>query len=517
MTMARARILVVEDDSIIVMELEDRLYSLGYVVCANTAYGEEAIEKAAELGPDLVLMDIQLKGAMDGIQAATEIRERYDIPVVYLTAYADSNTLQRAQATEPYSYIIKPFEERELQIAIEMALYKHRMEKERSRLQDQLFQAQKLETAQALVAGIVHDFNNLMTTIIAHSSFLLSSLGQEDPLRQRIEFIKQAGDRAATLTQQVLAFSRPQGPEPRPLDVNAVVGDMRDMVQHLVGEGVALSDPLEPVPRYVKADRGQLEQVIMNLVVNAKESMPEGGKLTLMTETITLNEDQSRHTPGAYPGTFVCLSVIDTGVGLDEETIRHVFEPFFSTKQKGTGLGLPIANGIVRQYAGWIEVSSTPWQGSTFRVCLPVFLGDVESEQEIALPPGLQGMGERILVVEDNEGVRAAVSEMLLSGGYVVFEAASAGEALDLFEKEEGEFDLVISDVVLPDEDGVTLVDRLLTRKPGVSVLMSSGYMDERAQWPLIRARGYHFLQKPFGYDELMPVVREILCQRQNR
>ena len=515
--MARARILVVEDDSIIVMELEDRLYSLGYVVCANTAYGEEAIEKAAELGPDLVLMDIQLKGAMDGIQAATEIRERYDIPVVYLTAYADSNTLQRAQATEPYSYIIKPFEERELQIAIEMALYKHRMEKERSRLQDQLFQAQKLETAQALVAGIVHDFNNLMTTIIAHSSFLLSSLGQEDPLRQRIEFIKQAGDRAATLTQQVLAFSRPQGPEPRPLDVNAVVGDMRDMVQHLVGEGVALSDPLEPVPRYVKADRGQLEQVIMNLVVNAKESMPEGGKLTLMTETITLNEDQSRHTPGAYPGTFVCLSVIDTGVGLDEETIRHVFEPFFSTKQKGIGLGLSTANSIVRQYSGWIEIRSVRWQGSTFRVCLPAFFGDVESvAQESGLPLESRGMGERILVIDDNEGVRAAVSEMLQSGGYVVFEAANAREALDLFDKEEGEFHLVLSDVVLPDEDGVTLVDQLLARKPGVSVLMCSGYVDDRAQWPLIRARGFHFLQKPFGYGELMPVVREIMHQRRN-
>jgi len=515
--MTRAQILIVEDDSIIVMELEDRLYSLGYAVCATTAYGEEAIEKAAELGPDLVLMDIRLKGAMDGVQAAAEIRERYDIPVVYLTAFADNDTLQRAQVTEPYSYIIKPFEERELHIAIEMALYKHRMEKERSRLESQLFQAQKMETAQALMAGIVHDFNNLMTTIIAHSSFLLSSLGEEDPLRQRIEYIKQAGERAATLTQQVLAFSRPRGPEPKPLDVNAVLGNMRDMLRRVVGEGITLSDSLKPGPLYTKADRGQLEQVIMNLVINAQEAMPEGGKLVIKTDTIALKKGQSQRIPGAYPGTFTCLSVTDTGVGMDEETVRHVFEPFFSTKQKGTGLGLPIANSIVRQYAGWIEVSSVPWQGSTFRVCLPAFLGDVESEaQEGKVPLESQGMGERILVVEDNEGVRTAVSEMLQSGGYSVFEAANARDALDLFEKEEGEFHLVLSDVVLPDEDGVTLVGQLSTRKPGFSVLMSSGYMDERAQWPLIRARGYHFLQKPFGYDELMPVVREILRQRQN-
>ncbi|MBN1135165.1 MAG: response regulator [Anaerolineae bacterium] len=516
--MARAQILVVEDDSIIVMELEDRLYSLGYVVCATTAYGEEAIEKAAELGPDLVLMDIRLKGAMDGITAAAEIRERYDIPVVYLTAYADSSTLQRAQITEPYSYIIKPFEERELHIAIDMALYRHRMERERSRLENQLFQAQRLETAQALVAGIVHEFNNLMTTIIAHSSFLLPSLGEEDPLRHRIEFIKQAGERAAILTQQVLAFSVPEGPEPKPLDVNTLIGDMRDMIQGAVGESIALIDLLEPGPRYVKGDRGQIEQVIMNLVINAQQAMPEGGELTIKTETITLNKDQSRHLPGAYPGTFICLSVTDTGVGMDQETIRRVFEPFFSTKQKGTGLGLPITNSIVRQHNGWIEISSTPWQGSTFRICLPAFLGDVESEpQESTLPAEWQGMGQRILVVEDNDGVRAAVSEMLQSGGYVVFEAANAREALDLFDKEEGEFHLIFSDVVLPDEDGVRLVDQLLARKPGVSVLMSSGYMDERAQWPLIRARGFHFLQKPFGYDELMPVVREILYQRQKQ
>ena len=516
--MARPQILLVEDDSIIVMELEDRLYTLGYAVCTATAYGEEAIDKAAELGPDLVLMDIRLKGAMDGIEAAAEIRERYDIPVVYLTAYADNNTLQRAQITEPYSYIIKPFEDRELHIAIEMALYKHRMEKERARLQEQLFQAQRLETAQALVAGIVHDFNNLMTTIIAHSSFLLPSLSEDDPLRQRIEYIKQAGEKAASLTQQVLAFSRPQGPEPKPLDVNVVVGDMCDALQRVLGEDVTLSKLLEAGLKYVKADRGQLEQTIMNLVINARQAMPEGGKLTIKTETITLNEDDSRQHPEAHPGTFLCLSVIDTGVGMDRETASHVFEPFFSTKQKGTGMGLPIANSLVRQHAGWIEVSSVAGQGSTFRVYLPALPEDAESQpQKSALPPEAQGMGARILVVEDNEGVRAAVTEMLQSGDYVVFQAASAREALDLFEQTNGEFDLVFSDVVLPDGDGVTLIDQLLARKPGFSVLMSSGYMDERAQLPLIRARGFHYLQKPFGFGELMPVVRDILHPRQKR
>ena len=640
--MAKARILVVEDDNIIVMELEDRLQRLGYTVCATMASGEEALEKAEEMHPDLVLMDIRLKGAMDGIEAAAAIRARFDIPAVYVTAYADKDTLQRAKITEPYGYIIKPFEERELHIAVEMALYKHNMERklreseqwlsatlrsigdaviatdgrgfislmnpvaealtgwprrdtvgkkvpeilkilhegsriivenpvmkalqegvgvdlakhllvtrdgkeipidgstaliqdhtgrvagavlvfrdvserkreerEREKLQTQLFQAQKMEALGVLAGGIAHDFNNLMTTIIGYTSLMLSGLNAQDPLCDKIELIKRAGERAASLTQQILALSRKEVPQLEVLDLNTVVVDMKDMLQRLIGEDIELVDLFDSGFRFVEADPVRIEQVLMNLVLNAREAMPDGGKITIRTETVNMDADQCRSMPDAYPGTFVCLSVTDTGIGMDEETLPHIFEPFFSTKSKGTGLGLSITYSIVRQHGGWIDVHTEFEHGSTFQVYLPAVFADQESEPaEKSLIPGPQGLGERILLVEDETGVRAAVSEMLRAGGYEVITAESARQALHVFEKEGGDFDLVFSDVVLRDRDGLQLVGELLSRNPELAVLLSSGYIDQRSQWPIIAERGFHFLQKPFGFSALLSAVREAM------
>jgi two-component system cell cycle sensor histidine kinase/response regulator CckA len=351
----------------------------------------------------------------------------------------------------------------------------------------------------------------LMTTIIAHSSFILSHLGRQDPLRKRIEYIRKAGEQAASLAQQALAVSQKQGLTADLLDLNAIVGDMLEMIRRLVGEGTEVISELEPGLGRVRADRGQIEQAITNLVANAHEAMPEGGTLAIRTETVVLDEEGCRDIPRAYPGTFVGLSVADTGVGLDEEIKRRVFEPFFSTKQKGIGLGLTIASSIMRQYNGWLDVQSMPGQGSTFRICLPAPGGAADQAEEDVLSLHARGRGERILLVEDNEGVRAAVAEMLQAGGYVVVEAASAREALDLNEEQGGRFDLVFTDVVLPDQDGLQLVDQLLSREPGLAILMSSGYMDERAQLSLIRDRGFHFLQKPFGFEELMPALRRAM------
>jgi two-component system cell cycle sensor histidine kinase/response regulator CckA len=635
-----ARILVIEDDSIVSMEIQYTLESLGYQVAGIASSGQAAIEQAAETRPDLVLMDIKLKGAMDGVEAAVKIGERFDIPVIYLTAYADQDTLRRAKITEPYGYIIKPFEERELHTAIEMAIYKHRMEKrlkeserwlaatlksigdaviatdgkglvsfmnpvaealtgwkeakalgreiadvltvvdeethravenpvhkalqegvvvdqarhafltqdgqeipidhsaspirddngdvcgvvvvlrditerkqseiERERLQAQLFQAQRMEIVGVLAAGIAHSFNNLMTTIIGYSSVMLSSLSEKDPLRSGLERIKQAGEQATSLTRQILVLSSRQPSQPRVVDLNIVVIDMKEMLQRLAGEDVDLIDALEPGLGYVEGDPVQLERLIMNLFVNAREAMPEKGRITVKTETVSLDQEACRDHPEAEPGTYVSLSVADTGIGMDEETIEHIFEPFFSTKEKGTGLGLSIAHNIAIQHGGWIEVSSAPGQGSTFRIYLPTFATDPEYEAVAVEPlPEPQGMGERILLVEDDDGVRAAISEMLRTGGYQVTEAATAKQALDSFELEDGNFDLVFSDIILPDQDGIELVDELRAQKPSLAHLLTSGYTDQRSQWPIIVERGLNFVQKPFGLSDLLPIVRQ--------
>jgi len=385
---------------------------------------------------------------------------------------------------------------------------------ERKRLEEQLLQAQKMEAIGRLAGGVAHDFNNLLTTIIGYSELLLDGLDDRDPLRSDVEEIRKAGQRAASLTRQLLAFSRRQPLERKVLDLNAVVTDMEKMLRRLIGEDIDLVTSLEPALAYVEADPGQIGQVIMNLVINARDAMPEGGKLIIKTENVSLDEEYCRAIPEARPGNFVCMSVEDSGIGMERETLRHLFEPFFTTKGngRGTGLGLAVVYGIVKQHEGWINVYSRPGQGSTFRIYLPTF--EMEPEQESEEPivlQGLQGTGQRILLVEDEEGVRRFAAKVLSDNGYVVLEATSAREALALFVREKGKFHLVFSDVVLPDEPGLELVDQLLSRRPGLAVLLCSGYMDQKSQWPIIRERGFRFIQKPFALADLLRAVREAI------
>jgi PAS domain S-box-containing protein len=385
---------------------------------------------------------------------------------------------------------------------------------ERKRTEEQLLQSQKMEAVGRLAGGVAHDFNNLLTAIIGYSELLLGRLGDDDPIRQDVEEIKKAGDRAALLTRQLLAFSRKQVLQPKVMDLNSVVIEIDKMLRRVIGEDITLVTILAPELRRIRADRGQIEQVIMNLAVNSHDAMPEGGKLTIKTETVTLDEDYCKIVPEARPGKFVCLSVEDTGVGIDEETVEHIFEPFFSTKKSGTGLGLSVVYGIVKQHEGWINVYSDLGQGTTFKIYLPAISISPEEEhkEKISLPE-LRGSGQRILLVEDEAGVREFTSRVLRENGYIVFEAVTAEEALDIFEKEKGEFHLIFSDVVLPDKTGLQLVDQLLAGKPNLTVMMSSGYTDEKSLWPAIEERGFRFLQKPYTLLDLLRAVKETIEQ----
>jgi PAS domain S-box-containing protein len=385
-------------------------------------------------------------------------------------------------------------------------------EEEKERMQAQLLQSQKMEAIGILAGGVAHDFNNLLTTIIGYSALLLRSLDDHDPLRQDVEAIIKSAQRAAALTRQLLAFSRKQPLQPQVLDLNDLVTNMRKMLERLIGEDIGLVTDLAPALGRTKADPGQIEQVIMNLAVNAREAMPDGGTLTIVTANVTLDEDYCKVIPEARPGSFVCLSVEDTGVGMDEEIMQHIFEPFFSTKEHSTGLGLAVVYGIVKQHEGWIDVSSEPGHGSTFRVYLPAFHRELAEEAGEAVSlEELQGSGERILLVEDDAGVRELSTRALAESGYVVFAAASAEEALDIFEREEGQFHLVFSDVVLTDQSGLQLVDHLRARKPDLPVLLNSGYTDRKAHWTTISERGWRFLQKPYDLADLLRAVREAI------
>jgi PAS domain S-box-containing protein len=379
--------------------------------------------------------------------------------------------------------------------------------------EEQLQQAQKMEAMGRLAGGVAHDFNNLLTAIMGYSELLHMSVLNQEQTRM-VDQIMQVSERAAILIRQLLAFSRRQPLKPMPLDLKNVVADMEKLLQRVIGEDILLNILQEEGLSLVKADQGQLGQVIVNLAVNARDAMPKGGRLLIKTHKVTLDESQAQEIPEARPGDFVVLEVTDTGLGIDKEIKKRIFEPFFTTKGpgEGTGLGLSMVYGIVKQHDGWINVSSEPGHGTTFKIYLPaVATPPAKKLRDVLSLPELRGRGERILVVEDEAAVREIATQMLRQRGYEVTPAASVAEAVAIFKKEQGNFQLVFSDVVLSDQSGLQLVEELKKSKPELRVLLTSGYADQKVQWPLIQKRKYPFLQKPYSLKDLLQTIAAVL------
>ncbi len=388
-------------------------------------------------------------------------------------------------------------------------------ERQRQALAEQLLQAQKLESLGRLAGGMAHDFNNLVAVILSYADFALRELGADHPARADLEEIQAAGKRAGHLTRQLLAFSHRQPLVPEALDLDQVVADMHAMLHRLLGESIELVVRLAPEPAWVLADPGQLEQVLMNLALNARDAMPGGGRLVIRTEFL---EDPGRRRalfPSLPDGRYVLLTVQDSGHGIAPETLVHIFDPFFTTREpdQGTGLGLPTVYGVVRQSGGEIQVESTPGEGTTFRICLPRIdpLPQVPAPQ--ASLPQEQHSGS-ILVVEDDPAVRRVAERILRNAGYRVQTAAHSEEALALSQEAAKGFDLLLTDLVMPRMSGLELAERLEKLSPGLRTLFVSGYTDAllptEETWQANRA----FIAKPFAADSLTRKVRELLDAR---
>jgi len=398
-------------------------------------------------------------------------------------------------------------------------LNKARMEKEQ--MQAQLYHSQKMEAIGTLAGGVAHDFNNYLTTILGCAE--LMQLKKDDPAAQEkyLHEIKNAADRSAALTRQLLAFSRRQILEKTAINLNRVVGDMNKMLQRLIGENIELQTELAENLSRINADPAQMEQIILNLVVNARDAMPEGGKLRIMTENATIDEFYSRQFTDAKPGDFVCLTFEDSGCGMEPAVVENIFEPFFTTKisSQGTGLGLSVAYGVIKQHGGWINVYSEPRHGTRFKIYLPVLKKTKENSADADRGADLnaraenQGDGERILLVEDQEEVREMIGSALLMNGYEVESAASVAEAHQLTDKAEGGFDLLFSDVILPDGNGIDLAQTIIQKNPETHVLLSSGYTEEKARIDVIEKNRFYFLQKPYPLERMLKKVREALDQ----
>ena len=384
---------------------------------------------------------------------------------------------------------------------------------ERKSLEDQLIQAQKLESVGRLAGGIAHDFNNMLTAINGYSDLTLRKLSANDPLRANIEEIKKAGERSALLTSQLLAFSRQQMLVPVVLDINDVITDTITMLRRLIGEDIELVTALGKKSGSVKADPGQLSQIIMNLAVNARDAMETGGKLTIETSNIFFDDDYAKEHFGVLPGAYVALCVSDTGSGMSVETQQQMFEPFFTTKEvgKGTGLGLATVYGIVKQSGGSIRAYSEIGYGTTVKVYLPRVAGGAGTAKLQEPARELFSGTETILLVEDEEVVRNLSRKILESCGFKVLQADNGLAALALFEKENPTIDLLLTDVVMPQMGGRELAEKLGQKVPGLRVLFTSGYTDDAVVRHGILDTGANFIQKPFTLDALLKKVRELL------
>jgi two-component system cell cycle sensor histidine kinase/response regulator CckA len=383
------------------------------------------------------------------------------------------------------------------------------------RLERQLVQAQKMEAVGRLAGGVAHDFNNLLGVITGYGEMTLRKLREGDPLRDKVDQILKAAERAAGLTRQLLAFSRKQVLQPRTVDLNVLVSDLERMLRRLIGEDVEMTTSLAPGLGSVRVDPGQIEQVLMNLAVNARDAMPNGGRLTIETRNADLGPDFAARHPPTPVGRYVMLAVSDAGMGMDAETQSHLFEPFFTTKEvgKGTGLGLSSAYGIVKQSEGYIWCDSEVGVGTTFKVYLPRVDEELATGRKRTAAPLVRGT-ETLLLIEDDPALRGLLCETLQDGGYTVLVADGGAEALEIAEEYSGAIQLIVTDVIMPGLTGRQAAERIKSARSEVEILFISGYTDEAIAKHGVLEPGARFLSKPFTPDELLRKVREALDGR---
>jgi two-component system cell cycle sensor histidine kinase/response regulator CckA len=381
-------------------------------------------------------------------------------------------------------------------------------------LEQQLLHSQKMEAIGRLTGGIAHEFNNMLTALEGYGELLENNLALDDPNLEFVRKIREVVARSTILSRQLLAFSHKQELNFETVNLNSLIKEMEKLLRKVIGEDITLITNLDPALQHISADPSQIEQVIMNLAVNARDAMPNGGVFSIITEMSFITEAESKTTGDARPGKFARIMISDTGIGMDGAVSAKIFDPFFSTKEKekGTGLGLSTVYGIVKQHKGWIRVQSSPGTGTSFFIYFPVVEKKIDAKTTLSMPLSiLQGNGEHILLVEDEPEVREFLSRALRQSGYEIFEAKDANQAFSILDKEKGNLALIFSDVILPDLNGIELVEQIIAEYPDIKAILNSGYMDEKIQISEIRKRGFLFLQKPYRLTELLKTVKKAI------
>ncbi len=489
----------------------------GYQPSFDRVTSKVRLDEALGGNWDIAISDFAV-GDFGALEALRTIQDKgLDLPLIVVSGKIKDSEVLSALKAGAADHMTRSNLMR-LNAAVEREMRAAKARRDRSRLEEQFRQAQKMEAVGRLAGGVAHDFNNLLTVITGYSDLLLTSRDLLDPQRTALEEIRRSAERGGALTHQLLAFSRRQPMASRSVHLNDLVIQIERMLRRLIGEDIELVTIPAAAQDTVTADPGRLEQVIMNLVVNARDAMPNGGKLTIETGTIQLSESFSAKHLGVPAGPHVTVSITDTGTGMDEETQSHLFEPFFTTKGpgRGTGLGLATAYGIIRQSGGAIGMFSQLGTGTTARIYLPLVEDKPQLLPEKALPYAQLDGAETILLVEDEARVRKLIVDILTARGYQVMEATRGEEAIRLCKEHKGTIDLAVVDVVMPEMSGPHVVKQIGMLRPDTRVLYISGYTDEAIVHHGIPQSGAAFLQKPFMPNALVRKVREVLDTRSN-
>ena len=621
---SKARILIVEDESIVALDLQNRVRNLEYAVVARASSGQEAIDHALAFVPDLILMDIRLQGPIDGVEAAATIRRHLEVPIIYLTAYSDNETLSRAKITEPYGYLIKPFEERELHTAIEMALYKHNAEAQIRRqayqlqqivqaipegillidgnyspvsknpladeylanlatwsddgklaafgelpmdtlldgsenwheialtepteqvfefmvrslsdsadndlwmifirdvtqqraIQKRANQNTNLASVGQLAAGIAHDFNNILSILTLGDQMVL--ITQKDLLasnRERLDHNIRQIERGSQLIRQILDFSRHSTLEQQPLDLVPLAKEVVKLLERTLPEHLQFETDFEISPCVMKGDPTKIQQVLMNLVLNAHDAMPKGGGLRIAIKSMRYDKQDELPLPEMIAGLWVKLQIEDSGIGIAPDAFPHIFDPFFTTKadNQGTGLGLSQVYGIVRQHNGYIDVRSQQDIGTVFTIYFPLLDQHSTSPADDDLHIHLDDHEQHeaiILLVEDESDLRKNMCSLLEIMNYQVYSAADGQKALQIYEQPDVHIDLVVSDLVMPNMDGAALCRALLERDPELKIIITTGYSTQQKADELEMLGITHVFQKPIEIKKLIDVIEQLV------
>jgi len=642
--MAKAQILIAEDNVIIAMDIESRLKQLGYDVAGIVGYGEQVIEKVKENTPDLVLMEIVLKGEIDGIDTAKEIRDQFDIPVVFLAAFADKERLKRAKLAYPFGFILKPFQNKDLEVTIEMALSIAKANAERKQAEEalreseekysllankipsivykgykdwsvdffgekieqltgysanefnskrikwidiivkediesarrsfiqalktdksyvrkyriksktgdilwiddrgqiicdsngeieyasgtffditktkkfeaQLQQSQKLLSLGTLAGGIAHDLNNLLFPIFGFVDMMLQDTLEDSPYQRPLNEVLTAAKRARDLVKQILTFSRQADQELKPVQVQLVLKEVLKLSSSMLPSTIDIKQNIGNDCGFVMADPTQLHQIVMNLVTNAYHAMQDaGGELEVSLKEVDLDVGDLQD-PAMIPGRYICLTVADTGIGIEQPVLNQIFDPYFTTKEKdkGTGLGLSVVHGIVKGYRGDIRVYSEPGKGTVFHVYLPKTITEVEAKETEDIKPIQKGT-EQILIVDDEDSTVRMEKQMLEQLGYHVTARTSSIEALEAFRAAPDKFDLVITDMTMPNMTGVELAKEILNIRSNIPIVICTGFSEQMSK-DTTKAMGISgFVMKPVLMGEVAKKIREVLDKKE--